>query len=224
MGDERFVRESATVANQNRKATTNTFQSQRSSTAEAKDEKGMTLQQKADLENRLNILSNAEQGIILNDRIKRKLLSTATTSQTDKTRTTQKTVPSFDMRKAPVKYSIFEAMAGPNERRFIAFNDMPMISSKYEREQVGIVDFTYQEGRAQVPSLNPEPHEMMPDYTTNVEYFKKNLRQGAVKFGSMSSRKPNINKNYSLDRTFYTQQSNTATIEFRPIIRKNKLF
>ena len=44
MGDERIVRESATVANQNRMATTNTFQSQRSSTAEAKDAKGMTLQ------------------------------------------------------------------------------------------------------------------------------------------------------------------------------------
>jgi len=64
---------------------------------------------------------------------------------------------------------------------------------------------------------------MMPDYTPNVEYFKKNLRKGAVKFGSMSST-ANINKNYNLDRTFYTQQKNTATIEYRPTIKRTIRF
>ena len=38
------------------------------------------------------------------------------------------------MGKAPAKFSIFEAMEGPNAKRFVAFNDMPDISSKYYRE------------------------------------------------------------------------------------------
>ena len=60
------------------------------------------------------------------------------------------------------------------------------------------------EGRAKVTELNPEPPEMMPDYTPNVDFFKHNLRKGAVEFGSMSSRKPNVNKVYDKGMTFYT--------------------
>jgi len=60
------------------------------------------------------------------------------------------------------------------------------------------------EGRDKIPKENPEPHEMMPDYRPNAEYVKKNLRQGAVKFGSMSDRKPNLNKTYWQSNPFYT--------------------
>jgi len=63
---------------------------------------------------------------------------------------------------------------------------------------------------------------MMPDYNPNVEFYKKNLGQGAVIFGSMSDRRPNINKNYNADRTFYTQLSNTASIEHRPKLKREK--
>ena len=76
------------------------------------------------------------------------------------------------MSRAPAKYTIFETMPGANEMRFIPFNDMPDASSKYAREQVGIVDFSTKEGREKVTSLYPEPLEMSPDYTPNVEYFK----------------------------------------------------
>lgn len=60
------------------------------------------------------------------------------------------------------------------------------------------------EGRDKVPSLNPEPNEMMPDYAPNVEHFKLSLRKGAVNFGSMSNRKTNMNKVYDKGTTFYT--------------------
>lgn len=73
-------------------------------------------------------------GITLSERTKRELLDTAGTSRTDKTRTTDKTIPSFQMHKASVKYSIFETMVGANERRFVPFEDMPHCNSKYTRE------------------------------------------------------------------------------------------
>lgn len=53
---------------------------------------------------------------------RREMLETAVTS---KTRTTEKTVPSFSMDRAPAKYTMFEMMPGANEKRFIPFNDMP---------------------------------------------------------------------------------------------------
>ena len=136
------------------------------------------------------------------------------------TRTTEKTIPSFDMQKAPTKYTIFETIQGANERRFVPFNDMPYGNSKYAREQIGIVDFTSTQGREKIASLNPEPHEMMPDYNSNFEYVNKSLRKGAVKFGSMSARRPNVNTTYGMSRTFYTQQSNTAKIEHRPKVKR----
>jgi len=71
---------------------------------------------------------------MLNDSVKRELLNSAVTNRTDKTHATDKRTPLFDMKKAPIKYSIFEMMEGANEKRFVAFNDMPMASSKYERE------------------------------------------------------------------------------------------
>lgn len=138
----------------------------------------------------------------LDSHLRRELLDTANTTRT---RTTEKTVPSYDMGRAAPKFTIFETMVGPNDRRFISFNDMPHGNSKYAREQVGIPDFNYVEGREKFTSLNPEPQEMSPDYTPNVEYFKANLRKGAVVFGSMSSRKPNMNKTYSAGHSFYTQ-------------------
>ena len=108
------------------------------------------------------------------------------------------------MQKASTKFTIFETIEGANERRFVPFNDMPHGNSKYAREQVGILDFTNQEGREKITKLNPEPHEMMPDYRPNVEYVSKSLRKGAVKFGSMSARRPNMNKTYWRPWTFYT--------------------
>ena len=126
------------------------------------------------------------------------------------------------MQKTSAKFTIFETMAGPNEKRFQTFNDMPHCSSKYEREQVGIVDFTTIEGREKFTSLYPEPPEMSPDYEANALYFMANLRKGAVKFGSMSARKPNLNKTYGTDNAFFTQQSNTARVELRPKIDRLK--
>ena len=90
----------------------------------------------SDLKKRLNNIrkSGPENGIILTQRMRRELLDTAGTSRTDKTRTTDKTVPSFEMHKAPIKYTIFETNPGANERRFIPFEDMPHCNSKYTRE------------------------------------------------------------------------------------------
>lgn len=156
----------------------------------------------------------------LDERTKRELLNTAASTQTYRTRTTDKTIPSFEMHKASVKYTIFETMQGANERRFVPFNDMPHGNSKYAREQIGILDFTNVEGREKITKLNPEPHEMMPDYRPNKEYVSKNLRKGAIKFGSMSARKPNLNQTYWQQHTFYTQQGNTAQIEHRPRINR----
>ena len=141
---------------------------------------------------------------MLDEKTKRDLINTAFTSRSTKTRTTDKTIPSFDMQKASVKYTIFETIQGPNERRFIPFEDMPHCNSKYEREQIGVVEWMNTQGRDKIASLNPEPHEMMPDYKPNVEYVSKSLRKGAVKFGSMSTRRPNINKTYGKSSTFYT--------------------
>ena len=81
-------------------------------------------------------------GLILDDKTKRELLNTAVTSHTVRTKTTEKTIPTFYMEKASTKYTIFETMEGANERRFIPFDDMPHCNSKYAREQIGIVDFT----------------------------------------------------------------------------------
>ena len=125
------------------------------------------------------------------------------------------------MSKAPVKYTIFETMEGCNERRFIPFDDMPLGSSKYGREQVNILDMTTVEGRERITRLNPQPQEMQPDYLPNTEYNKKSLTKGAVVFGSMSSRKPNINKTYGTPQTYYTMQSKTAKIEHRPKIKRD---
>lgn len=157
------------------------------------------------------------------EKLKREVLRTAETNRTNKTRTTDKTVLTFDMSRAPTKYTIFEMMPGANEKRFLPFNDMPFANSKYEREQVGIVEFSLKEGREKFTTLDPEPLEMQPDYTPNVEYFKTNLRKGAVEFGSMSERRPNMNKTYGDDKTFYTQKKNATLIEYRPTIRRRSV-
>ena len=66
------------------------------------------------------------------------------------------------------------------------------------------MDMTNVEGRERITSLNPRPPEMQPDYLPNTEYNKTSLSKGAVIFGSMSSRKPNINKTYGTPQTYYT--------------------
>ena len=122
------------------------------------------------------------------------------TAGTTRTALTDKTVPSFYMHKQEAKYTIFETMPGANDRRFIPFNDMPLNNAKYDREQVGILDFTNLEGREKVASLYPDPPEISPDYNANVLYYKDNLRKGAVSFDGMSERKPNMNKTYGYSR------------------------
>ena len=79
------------------------------------------------------------------------------TADTSKTRATDKSIPSFYMDRAPPKHTIFEMIPGANEKRFIAYNDMPECNSRYKREQVSIVDFTNVEGREKPVELNPEP-------------------------------------------------------------------
>ena len=66
------------------------------------------------------------------------------------------------------------------------------------------MDFTNVEGRERILPVYPEPLEMQPDYTPNVEYNKRPLTKGAVVFQNMSSRKPNMNLTYGEDKTFYT--------------------
>ena len=80
---------------------------------------------------------------------------------------------------------------------------MTHINSKYKRDGIGVVDFTDTEGRERITVNNPEPHERMPDYKPMKELFLKNLRKGAVKFESMSARRPLVNKTYSREQTFY---------------------
>ena len=109
-------------------------------------------------------MQTPEHGIVVSDAIREQLKSAVTSSTGDRNAALSRTVQSFDMQKASKKYTIFETIAGPNAKRFIPFNDMPDANSKYKREQVGIVEFTTLEGREKVPRLNPEPHEMMPDY------------------------------------------------------------
>ena len=142
------------------------------------------------------------------------------TAETQRTRTTDKTVPSFLMERASVKYTIFETNPGANARRFLTFNDMPLCNSKYGREQVGILDFVNQEGRAKATSLNPEPPELSPDYDSNLLFYRANLRKGAIDFNAMSARRPNLNKKFGSSRQFYTHAKNSATIEHRPRVER----
>lgn len=119
-----------------------------------------------------------------------------------------------------MKNTIFATIEGANDRRFISFNDMPLCSSKYQREQVGIVDFSIVEGREKPSTLNPQPIAISPSYNANVLYFKQNLRKGAIEFDQMSARKPNMNKTYGSEHQFYTQAKNMTTVEHRPRIER----
>lgn len=65
--------------------------------------------------------------------MKRQLANTATVTRTGGT-VLERTVPSFDMQRAAPKYTIFEMIDGPNDKRFVPFNDMPDINSKFNRE------------------------------------------------------------------------------------------
>lgn len=69
-------------------------------------------------------------------------------------------------------------------------------------------------------SLYPNPPELSPEYNTNALFYKKSLRKGAVKFSSMSARRPNMNKKFGSSRQFYTQAKNSATVEHRPRIER----
>jgi len=53
------------------------------------------------------------------------------------------------------KYSIFEAMAGPNENRFVAFDDTTEVNSKFKKGPV--CDFSMQEGREKDTQFNRDP-------------------------------------------------------------------
>ena len=119
---------------------------------------------------------------------------------------TDKVKKMFDMAKQSEKHTIFECMAGGHHKQFEKFNDLSKVNSKFRREDAGIVEFCYGQGRAKEPDLNPEPEEFSPDYNPNKDRFKKNLRMGAVKFDSMSSRKPNINKTYDKTQIYYHQR------------------
>ena len=110
------------------------------------------------------------------------------------------------MTKQSEKHTIFECMAGGHDKQFIKFNDLSKVNSKFRREDAGIVEFCHGQGRSKEPDLNPEPDEFSPDYNPNKDRFKKNLRMGAVKFDSMSSRKPNINKTYDNTQIYYHQR------------------
>ena len=112
----------------------------------------------------------------------------------------------FDMAKQSEKHTIFECMAGANDKQFVQFNDMTTVNSKFRREDTGIVEFCYTQGREREPWLNPEPEEFSPDYHPNKDRFKQNLRLGAVKFDGMSSRKPNVNKTYDKTQIYYHQR------------------
>lgn len=96
------------------------------------------------------------------------------------------------MTRQSVKFSIFEAIEGCHENRFVAFNDIPQCNSKFR--QAGAPDIGIVQGRERVTEYNPEPPEMMPDYVINADLVSKNLRQGSVVFSQQTQRKPNINK------------------------------
>ena len=112
----------------------------------------------------------------------------------------------FAMAKQSAKHTIFECMAGGHEKQFVKFNDMTTVNSKFRREDMGIGEWCYGEGRAREPALDPEPAEFAPDYNPNKDAFKQNLKLGAVKFDGMSARKPNINKTYDKTQAYYHQR------------------
>jgi hypothetical protein len=102
------------------------------------------------------------------------------------------TKPTFDFDRQAPKYTIFEAMAGPNENRFVPFNDMPENNSKHTNR--GMMDMGILEGREKETLYNLGPEEFLPDYNVHADDMRKNLRLGAIAFNRMSSRKPNVNK------------------------------
>jgi len=66
------------------------------------------------------------------------------------------------------KFSIFEAIEGCHDKRFVAFNDIPEIDSKF-KNIVGVPDIGIIEGREKVTRLNPEPPVMSPDYDISID-------------------------------------------------------
>ena len=80
------------------------------------------------------------------------------------------------------KFSIFEAMEGCHDNRFVAFNHEPENHSKFKSR--GMVDLGIMEGRGKVTTLNPEPHDFMPDYVIKADNVSLNLRLGSVDFKS----------------------------------------
>ena len=71
------------------------------------------------------------------------------------------------MTRTAQKFSIFEAMEGCHEKRFVAFNTIPENNSKFKSR--GMIDIGNVEGRSKATIFNPEPHEMMPDYVIKAD-------------------------------------------------------
>ena len=110
----------------------------------------------------------------------------------------------FSMDKMQERHTIFECMAGANEKQFEHnHHNLTTVNSKYKRQDRCTVEFGTFLGREKETELNPEPEEFSPDYNPNKDRFKKNLRLGAVSFDGMSSRKPNLNKTYDKTQTYY---------------------
>ncbi len=78
------------------------------------------------------------------------------------------------------KFSIFETIEGCHDKRFVAFNDIPQVNSKFK--SIGVPDIGLIEGREKVTHLNPEPPVMSPDYDIRTDQVARNLRQGSVVF------------------------------------------
>ena len=113
----------------------------------------------------------------------------------------------FSMEKAQERHTIFEYMAGANEKQFEKIqHDLTNVNSKFMRQDRCTMEFGSFQGRERTTELNPEPEEFSPDYDPNKDQYKKNLRLGAVSFDGMSSRKPNMNKTYDKTQTFYHQR------------------
>lgn len=78
------------------------------------------------------------------------------------------------------KFTIFEAMEGCHDKRFVPFNDIPENNSKYK--SIGVPDIGLFQGREKVTHFNPEPPVMSPDYDISSDQVSKNLRLGSVVF------------------------------------------
>ena len=109
-----------------------------------------------------------------------------------------------DMAKGAPRTTIFETVAGAHENRFVPFNSISHVNSKYEIQSCH-PDYHMSQGREVPPEIyfkpkTPEPLEA--DYKPNHDFCMKPLVTGYVEFSKFAARK-DVQLEYKPPQQFY---------------------